>query len=112
MKNKIYYACIVGVAIIIIGLVLSLVSCRSFKPVVIDGQCDECNDFYTVLAYYYASNNGDSAFVGTVYNECKNARAQIRKAEKEEQCRKKFFLDKQVNKNDLINYSQYLECVK
>jgi hypothetical protein len=47
--------------------------CNSFKPIQLPGETSECNDFYTVLQYY-SEVGKDSAFVGTVYNECKNSR--------------------------------------
>jgi hypothetical protein len=47
--------------------------CKSFEPVIIPGQPDECNDFYTVMQYY-SVQGGDSAFVGTVFEKCVQAR--------------------------------------
>jgi hypothetical protein len=52
--------------------------CASFEPVIIPGQPDECNDFYTVMQYY-SVQSGDSAFVGTVYEKCNQARKEQRK---------------------------------
>lgn len=47
--------------------------CKSFEPVILPGQPDECNDFYSILQYY-SVQGGDSAFVGTVYEKCSQAR--------------------------------------
>lgn len=101
----------------IVGLVLALmvlafVGCKSFKPVVIQGQPDECNDFYSVLGYYTTADKGDSAFIGTVYNECKNARSESRKAVREKHCKDLIYGQGNFDKDDYKKYNQYLECVK
>lgn len=56
---------------LIISLLLS--SCKSFKRVNLEGQPDECKDFYLVMEYY-SVQGGDSAFVGTVFEKCVQAR--------------------------------------
>jgi hypothetical protein len=54
-------------------LTIIYTGCNSFKPIILPDDTKECSDFYTVLQYYSESGK-DSAFVGTVYNECKNSR--------------------------------------
>lgn len=85
--------------------------CKSFDPVIIENQPDECNDFYSILKYYSVEGK-DSAFVGTVYNECKIARVNKYRNRIESLCKKIYFPDKAVDKKDYEIYSQYLECTK
>lgn len=87
------------------------VSCKNFDPIVIQGQPDECNDFYSVLKYY-VKNGADSAFVGTVYQECKAARAENRKAIREKHCKELFFGAGLVDKTDYKRYAEFIECSK
>ena len=84
-------------------------NCQSFDPVQLQDQPDECNDFYSVLKYYSVEGS-DSAFVGTVYQECKTARAERRKAERENHCREIYYGGALVDKKDYEKYSQFLEC--
>lgn len=103
--------------IIMILLVITLASfaacsgCKSFEPVTIEGQPDECNDFYSVLRYY-VKGGADSAFVGTVYQECKAARSENRKALREKHCKELFFGAGNVDKTDYKRYAEYIECSK
>lgn len=69
---------------LIISLLLS--SCKSFKRVNLEGQPDECKDFYLVMEYY-SVQGGDSAFIGTVYEKCVQARRDA-KSEKAINCYK------------------------
>lgn len=85
--------------------------CRSFDPISLDGQPDECSDFYTVLNYYSVEGK-DAAFIGTVYNECKIARINKYKNKIESLCKKIYYPDKAIDKKDYELYSQYLECIK
>ena len=97
----------------IVGLVISagaVMSCKSFDVIQIEGQPDECNDFYTVMKYYSVEGK-DSAFVGTVYQECKSARAEIRKQTKEKHCAKIIFPEG-LDKKQHEKYMHYLECIK
>jgi len=57
----------------ILACSLILTSCNSFERVDMEGQPDECKDFYYVLEYY-SVQGGDSAFIGTVYEKCCTAR--------------------------------------
>lgn len=99
--------------IIILCLFLILVvSCKTYKPITIQGQPDECNDFYSVMSYYYSLDKIDSAFVGTVYNECKQARTEKRKCVREAHCKQLFYGNSELDKTNYQKYSQYLECVK
>ena len=98
--------------ITIVILCLGIIACKTYKPISVKGQPDECNDFYSVMSYYYSLDKIDSAFVGTVYNECKTARAEKRKAERENHCKQLFYGNSELDKTNYQKYSQYLECVK
>lgn len=109
--NIIRITVIILMCISVIGNIILLSGCKTFEPVIIDGQPDECNDFYTVMKYYSVEGK-DSAFVGTVYNECKTARTEKRKQEKEKHCKQLFYGSDVIDKNDYKKYNQYLECCK
>jgi len=94
------------------GNIFFLSGCKSFEPVVVDGQPPECNDFYTSMKYYSVQDKGDSAFVGTVYNECKTARSDIRKQSREKHCKELIYGTADLNKTDYKKYSEYQECSK
>jgi len=47
--------------------------CKSFKPQVDPNDTPDCKDFYYVMEYY-SVQGGDSAFIGTVYGNCKASR--------------------------------------
>ena len=66
--------------LICIIILIFFTGCKSFKRVNVENQPDECNDFYYVLEYY-SVQGGDSAFVGTVYEKCSQARKDKDKAE-------------------------------
>jgi len=72
----------------------------SFKAIQLENQTPECNDFYTVLQYY-SELDKDSAFIGTVYNECKNSRENAKQKKIEKLCG-----DLYTDKNE------YMKCVK
>lgn len=95
----------------IAGNVFLLSGCKSFSPVIVEGQPDECNDFYSILKYYSVEGK-DSAFVGTVYNECKLARAEKRDDKIKSLCKQIYFPGSDINKKDYETYSKYLECLK
>jgi len=97
---------------ILIILALCVIGCRTYKPITVPNQPDECNDFYSVMGYYYSLDKIDSAFVGTVYNECKNARTEKRKCVREAHCKQLFYGNAELDKTNYQKYSQYLECVK
>lgn len=88
------------------------VSCKTFKPIELEGQPKECEDFYTTMSYYSSMGSADSAFVGTVYNECKTARASERRALREKHCKEMFFGAVEIDKREYEKYVQYLECSK
>ena len=109
MKSKIFLG---GMGLIMLAVLGSFmfVSCRSFKPIWIDGQPDECNDFLTMLSFYHSVKSGDNAFIGTVYNECKTARAEGRQMARQSFCKELWFGDDQLDRRD-NRYVNYLECV-
>ena len=99
--------------IVILILAINLIcGCKSFEPVQIEGECPECNDFYTVMKYNVKNTGKDSAFVGTVYAECQEARAQKRKIKQENHCAKLYFKDGIVIKTQYKQYAEFLECCK
>ena len=75
--------------------------CNSFKPINLENDTRECSDFYTVLQYY-SEVGKDSAFVGTVYNECKNSRNDKKQKRIEDLC----------NQIYADNIKEYQACVK
>ena len=109
--KKIQIAVVILFCLSIAGNVFLLSGCKSFEPVIMEGQPDECNDFYSILKYYSVEGK-DSAFVGTVYNECKIARAEKRNIKIKDLCKQLYFPDSEINKKSYEVYSQYLECLK
>lgn len=99
------------------GLIVSAVSillfskCTTFKPIQVEGQPDECNDWYTIIAYDIKKNNKDGAFQALIYEECKKARKEKRELLKIESCKKRYFKDSVINKTDREKYNLYLECL-
>lgn len=109
--NKIKIAVICLLIISGAANIFLLSGCKSFDPVVVQGQPDECNDFYSVLKYYSVEGK-DSAFVGTVFNECKIARSAIRLQIREKHCKELIYGASEFNKSDYKKYSEYQECLK
>ena len=85
----------------IVAVVVTMIGCKSFEPVQVEGQPDECNDFYTVMQYY-SVQGGDSAFVGTVYEKCLQARKDAKDNKIRELCR-------ELHPEDMEKYSK---CIK
>ena len=98
-------------AITLVFVVPMLTGCKSFKPIIVEGQPDECNDFYSVLSFYTKQDKGDAAFVGIVYSECKEARGQKREIEKELNCRTIGFQKDPIDKSKYEKYTGYMECM-
>ena len=94
-------------ALIATGAAVHL-GCKTFKPVIIEGQPDECNDFYSVLQYY-SVQGGDSAFVGTVYEKCATARRDKKEQEIKDLKAKIEIICYELHGDNLRNYR---ECVK
>jgi hypothetical protein len=110
---------ILSIAVIAGGILalVSMVGCNTFKVVQVEGQPDECNDLYTTMMFYAeqakGKGGGDSAFIGTVYNECKTARSERRKALREKHCKDIIYgVNEPINKEDFRKYTHYLECSK
>ena len=91
------------IVIFIVCMVFAFIfsGCKSFEAVQLPDQTPECNDFYTVLQYYSVQGK-DSAFVGTVYNECKNSRSDAKQKKIEKLC------------DDLYkdNVAEFKACIK
>ena len=87
------------VFIIIISLAIltftgMLNGCKSYEPIRFKGELEECNDFYSVMKFYAEfDKTPDSAFVGTVYARCQEARVAKRLASRETHCKKLYFKD-------------------
>lgn len=82
--------------------------CKSFKRVDIANQPDECKDFYLVMEYY-SVQGGDSAFVGTVYEKCVQAR---KDKDKQEIKDLKSWGNEMCDKLYKNNVSEYKRCLK
>ena len=91
-----------SIHVILICLIIALffTGCKNFEPIIIPGQPDECNDFYSVMQYYSVEGK-DSAFLGTVYNECKLARQSRYKQRIEDLCGKLY--------SDKVEYAKCLK---
>jgi hypothetical protein len=61
---------------------------------------------------YYSVEGKDSAFVGTVYNECKIARTSVRLQIREKHCKELIYGQVELDKADYKRYSEYQECLK
>lgn len=109
MKMKILVLCLALASVM--GSLFILSGCKTFDPVVVEGQPPECNDFYTAMKYY-SVQGGDSAFVGTVYNECKIARSAIRLQAREKHCKELIYGTDTLDKTNYKKYSEYQECLK
>lgn len=92
------------------GLLFS--GCKSLHPIIIKGQPDECNNFYTVMDFYVQVGKGsDSAFIGTVYNNCSAAQKDVRDAKKMNDCKDMWFgKDALIDKTKYDKYTGFLEC--
>lgn len=91
----------------LIVVLFVLVACKNFEPVTVKDD-PQRSDFYTVLKYY---DKTDSAFIGTVYNSVLEADKRKLKEEKILKCKKLYFGEKPINKNDREQYNLYLECL-
>ena len=109
MKMKILVLCLALASVM--GSLFILSGCKTFDPVVVEGQPPECNDFYTSMKYY-SVQGGDSAFVGTAYNECKVARSAIRLQAREKHCKELIYGIDLLDKTNYKKYSEYQECSK
>lgn len=87
---------------VILICLITFFYCKNFEPIIIKGQPDECNDFYSVMQYYSVEGK-DSAFLGTVYNECKIARQERYKQRIEDLCDKLYPDNKEEFKKCLKN---------
>jgi hypothetical protein len=111
MKLKIL--CAVVFLLSIAGNIFLLSGCKTFdmQDYVIEGQPDECNDYYITIGAYAHSENKDFAFPATLYEGCKTARASKKDKKIEALCKRIYFPDSEVSKKS-ENYVEYLECLK
>jgi len=93
------------------GNIFLLSGCKSFEVVTVKGEPSECNDFYTAMKYYSVQEK-DSAFVGTVYTECKIARSAIRLQTREKHCKELIYGTDSLDKTNYKKYSEYQDCSK
>lgn len=96
------------IIILLFIIIFSASGCKSFKRVNIEGQPDECKDFYLVMEYY-SVQGGDSAFVGTVYEKCVQARKDKDKAEIKDLKKWGNDMCDKLYKEDI---NEYKKCVK
>lgn len=79
IKEK-YSILAVCVAILATIAILSLTSCKNFEVYHSEGKYPaECDLFITCMKYYSVQSN-DSAFLGVVYQDCRDAMKQQRKS--------------------------------
>ena len=95
-----FFKAIVIFSILACLVFVFLTGCSSFEAKVTDDMTPECKDFYYVMEYY-SNQKIDSAFVGTVYNECKNSRQDAKQKKIEELCGQ-IYTDK----------NEYAKCLK
>jgi len=102
---------------IIVMLILSLIGngfqlgCKSFNPkdYVIEGQPDECNDYYITLGAYANGDGKDFAFPAVLWTEC-NAKREAKIREEVQSYKTKIdFLCKSLYPTDIESYRK---CVK
>lgn len=96
---------------LIILSVIFLISCNTFK-VYKDDPCQECNDFYSVMSLLASQKSKDNSLAVTIYQECKKARSAKRQELREQHCKKLFFGEKPIDKENYKQYTGYLECIK
>jgi hypothetical protein len=114
MKTKVMSILVVIFAMSTIALGATFfIGCKSLHPIFIKGQPDECNNFYTVMDFYVQVGKGqDSAFIGTVYNNCSQAQKDIRDTKKTNDCRDLWFgKDAILDKSKYDKYTGFLECI-
>jgi len=86
-----------------------IIGCNSFEVIQIEGQPDECNDFYTAMNFYSATTGEDSAILGVMWQSCKQARKDGKDKQIKSMQYKINDLCSKLYKNDLKGYKK---CVK
>lgn len=61
-------------AVVAFAFIVSCSGCKSFEPIIVEGQPAECNDFYTVLGWTIKAESKDAAFAAVIWRECLQAR--------------------------------------
>jgi len=98
----------------VFGNVFLLSGCKTFQPndYTVKGESAECNDIYITMGFYSVVKKSDSAFIGTVYNECQASRKETRKITREKHCKELIYGAEVLDKKQYEKYTQYLECQK
>jgi hypothetical protein len=107
---KILFYLVVG-GIICVAVLFGSTKCTFFSPVRIEGQPEECNDWYTSMKYDIKNKSGGTMSALT-YPDCQRARALKRKIQVQEHCRKQVFGQEIIDKENYKKYNLYLECIK
>ena len=96
------------------GNVFLLSGCKTFQPndYTVKGESAECNDVYITMGFYSVVEKSDSAFIGTVYNECQASRKETRKLVREKHCKELVYGADVVDEKQYEKYSQFLKCQK
>jgi len=108
MKDTIIKVFSVSILVFLIFASGLFVGCKMLKVYQIEGQPQECNDFYTTADM---SLKGGSDFITLMtlqWNKCTEARKTI----KEKNCEKWIYQGSKLDKEDFKKYSYYLECIK
>jgi len=106
-----------------IGVLIIIFGCNTFEPVVIKGQPEQCNDFYTLVKLsngmkgIISKENTSVATVlnmaNTVYSKCETARINQKKQKRFDDCVKIIYGDKLLPKEENYRkYADFADCLK
>ena len=119
MKNIKWELIFIGILIILLALCIFIFSGCSFKMVKIEGQPDQCNDYYTLVKLsdgmkgVFSKENTSVATVltmaNTVYAKCETAREELKKQKRFEDCIKIIYGPELLPKQE--NYKQYADFI-
>lgn len=101
--------------------IIFISGCSTFKPVIIPGQPDECNDMYTtgkiidsltgVFDKDTRAVSGALTLYTLNYTDCKQARKELRKEKRWNECLKMIYgSELKPIKINYRKYSEFLEC--
>jgi len=102
---KIIAIVVLGIGMFVIGL---FIGCKSLKVYQLEGQPQECNDFYTTADMSLKGGSDFLTLMTLQWNKCIDARKTI----KEKECEKWIFQGEKLNKEEYKKYGYYLECIK
>lgn len=84
------------------------IGCKTFDPIRIENELDECNDMYTTMRFYVKSGIKSDGLIATMATKCNKSRERKRDSE----CLKWIFKDGKLDKKKYPEYAYYLECIK